>query len=51
MSDNNNNQDKLSKAEYYIIKAVAIITTAIVGLAFLAFAVIHAWKFLKAAMM
>lgn len=49
MSDNNNH-DNLDKAEYYIIKAVAIVTTAIVGLAFLAFAVIHAWKFLEAAM-
>jgi hypothetical protein len=37
-------------AEYFIIKGVLIATTAIVGLAFLAFAVIHAWKFLRAAM-
>jgi hypothetical protein len=37
-------------AEYYIIKVVLILTTVIVGLAFLIFAVIHAWKFLEAAM-
>jgi hypothetical protein len=38
------------KAEYYIIKVVLILTTVIVGLAFLSFAAIHAWKFLEAAM-
>lgn len=38
-------------AEYYIIKVVLIITTAIVGIAFLIFALIHVWKFLHAAMM
>ena len=37
-------------AEYYIIKVVLIVTTAIVGIAFLIFAVIHVYKFLIAAM-
>ena len=41
----------LNNAEYYIIKFVLIVTTAIVGIAFLIFAIIHAWKFLHAAMM
>ena len=36
--------------EYYIIKAVLIITTGIVGLAFIIFTIIHALKFLAAAM-
>jgi hypothetical protein len=39
----------LEDAEYYIIKTVLIITTAIVGGAFIVFALIHAWKFLRAA--
>lgn len=35
-------------AEYYIIKIVLITTTAIVGIAFLFFAIIHVWKFIQA---
>lgn len=48
----NEPQDKsfFNNAEYYIIKVVLIITTAIVGVAFLIFALIHVWKFLHAAM-
>lgn len=34
-------------AEYYIIKTVLIITTAIVGIAFLVFAIIHVWRFIE----
>ena len=49
MANNNPNKPSLDNAEYYIIKAVLILTTAIVGLAFLIFAIIHAWKFLHAA--
>lgn len=41
---------RLTTAEYYIIKVVLVLTTAIVGLGFLVFAVIHVWKFLHAAM-
>jgi hypothetical protein len=38
------------KAEFYIIKIVLIATTAVVGIAFFIFAIIHAYKFLIAAM-
>jgi len=44
-------EDRFSTAEYYVIKSVLIITTVIVGIAFLVFAIIHVWKFLHAAMM
>jgi multisubunit Na+/H+ antiporter MnhC subunit len=43
-------EDRFSTAEYYVIKLVLILTTVIVGIAFLAFAVIHAWRFLEAAL-
>ena len=50
MASKQQNMSLLDSAEYYIIKVVLIITTAIVGIGFLLFAVIHVWKFLHAAM-
>jgi hypothetical protein len=42
------NKSLIDNVEYYIIKIVLIITTAIVGIAFLVFAGIHVWKFIRA---
>jgi hypothetical protein len=50
MANETQNKSLIDSAEYYIIKVVLIITTAIVGIAFLIFAIIHVWKFLHAAM-
>jgi uncharacterized membrane protein YukC len=38
----------LSKPEYYIFKAVGIISIALIAIAFVAFAAVHTWRFIEA---